>query len=483
MNDNNSKNNKNNTPNIDIELSKNNNDLTFSSIQLSKAPTPVEEKRNIFKEEVNEEINKEEEKLYNTQVLLKVTPEPKKSLYNTIVLKLDNIIKKNNSLKKKSIKKITNVEHNSQNVIPIMKGKNITKKQDVKINVDSKAFFLQQRNLCIIALNNISSTIDDSQKKAIRKHSKKIDLSKINNIHINKTNYTNYKEQLTEYATKKMYNQFAPKETTKYKIYKYSVIVTSIVFAFSFISILGWLYQGMSSKALVKDMVNNLVVEKIESDYEDLYNIQMPEAEFSLTSIYWKYLETPLYSVDLNDLYKQNSDTIGWLFVNNTNINYPVVQTDNNSYYLSHSFTKSKNWAGWVFADYRNDFSELNKNTVIYAHGRKDKIMFGSLFNALKPEWYKDTDNQIIQLSTFNYNTMWQIFSIYTIDAETYYITTDFSSNYSYAKFLDEMKNRSIYDFNIPLDENDKVLTLSTCYNDKGVRLVLQAKLVKIQKR
>ena len=78
---------------------------------------------------------------------------------------------------------------------------------------------------------------------------------------------------------------------------------------------------------------------------------------------------------------------------------------------------------------------------------------------------------------------MWQIFSIYTIDAETYYITTDFSSNYSYAKFLDEMKNRSIYDFNIPLDENDKVLTLSTCYNDKGVRLVLQAKLVKIQKR
>ena len=78
---------------------------------------------------------------------------------------------------------------------------------------------------------------------------------------------------------------------------------------------------------------------------------------------------------------------------------------------------------------------------------------------------------------------MWQIFSIYKIEAESYYITTDFSTNKSFKEFADVMKSRSIYDFGVDIDETDKMLTLSTCYNDKGTRLVVQAKLVKIQTR
>ena len=109
--------------------------------------------------------------------------------------------------------------------------------------------------------------------------------------------------------------------------------------------------------------------------------------------------------------------------------------------------------------------------------------MFGSLTNTLKPNWYKNTDNQIIQLSTIKYNTMWQIFSIYKIEAESYYITTDFGSTESYQTFIDTMKSRSIYDFGIDVTTDDKLLTLSTCYNDNGIRLVVQAKLVKIQER
>ena len=478
MNDNNLKNKKKQQEESDFELPKLREDFTFTSTSIQKAPLPDNESRNTFKDEI-----KEEDKLMNTQAILKVTPEPKKNLYETIVIRLDSIIKNNNSLRRKSLKKITNVEHNSKNVISLIKPKNIIDKDEIHINVESKAFFLQQRNLSIIALNNITHNISDKEKSKVRKHSRKIDLSSIKNIHVNKTNYTNYKEKLTEYATRKMYNKIAPKETTKYKIYKYSVIITGIIFFMSLFSITKWIYQGMSSKELLKEMVNDLVVEEITEENATLYNIDIPESDFKLTSIYWRYLETPLYSVDLNELYKQNNDTIGWLFVNNPNINYPVVQTKDNEYYLSHSFDKTKNWAGWVFADYRNDFNELNKNTVIYAHGRKDQIMFGSLFNALNESWYKNPDNQLIQLSTFKYNTMWQIFSIYTIEAEIYYITTDFSSTTSYISFLNEMNRRSIYNFNIDLNENDRILTLSTCYNDTGMRLVLQAKLVKIQER
>ena len=109
--------------------------------------------------------------------------------------------------------------------------------------------------------------------------------------------------------------------------------------------------------------------------------------------------------------------------------------------------------------------------------------MFGSLMNTLKKNWYTNTENQIIQLSTLNYNTMWQVFSIYKVEAESYYITTDFSTDQAFAEFLSTMKNRSIYDFGVSVSESDRVLTLSTCYNDKGTRLVVHAKLVKIQSR
>ena len=208
------------------------------------------------------------------------------------------------------------------------------------------------------------------------------------------------------------------------------------------------------------------------------------KAEYSnKNTLYWKYLNTPLSSVDFSDLTKQNKDTVAWIIVKNTNVNYPVVQTSDNDYYLKHSFNRKSNSAGWVFADYRDDLKDFNQNMIIYAHGRKDKVMFGSLTNTLKKNWYTNQDNQIIQLSTPDYNTMWQIFSIYKVQAESYYITTDFYSDESYQKFIDTMKSRSIYDFGVDVTTKDKLLTLSTCYNDKGIRLVVQAKLVKIQER
>jgi sortase B len=78
---------------------------------------------------------------------------------------------------------------------------------------------------------------------------------------------------------------------------------------------------------------------------------------------------------------------------------------------------------------------------------------------------------------------MWQIISIYKIQAESYYITTDFSSDASFEKFAQTMLDRSIYDFGVDVTKDDKLLTLSTCYNDNGIRLVVQAKLVKIAER
>ena len=276
-------------------------------------------------------------------------------------------------------------------------------------------------------------------------------------------------------------------------MYKYSVALSIFVFMITSLVIFSWFMQGASINNLSHSLVEVAPIEKIEEGtiVNPEYVPEVPTEEDGTldkevvrkNEMYWQYLNTPLSSVDFTELLKQNKDTVGWLIVNNTNINYPVVQTTNNDYYLKHAFDRSKNYAGWVYADFRNDFETLSKNTVIYAHGRKDGVMFGSLMNTLKKNWYTNTENQIIQLSTLNYNTMWQVFSIYKVEAESYYITTDFSTDQAFAEFLSTMKNRSIYDFGVSVSESDRVLTLSTCYNDKGTRLVVHAKLVKIQSR
>ena len=179
--------------------------------------------------------------------------------------------------------------------------------------------------------------------------------------------------------------------------------------------------------------------------------------------------------IDYSNLLDSNNDTVGWILINNTNINYPIVRTNNNSFYLSHSFDKSYNNAGWIFMDYRNDISILNnKNTIIYGHGRLDGSMFGSLRNTLNDDWLSNEDNHIIKLSTLYESSIWEVFSIYNIPTTIDYLDIDNID-------IDLIRNRSIYDFGIDVSDNDRILTLSTCY-DNSRRIVLHAKLLNYKK-
>lgn len=181
--------------------------------------------------------------------------------------------------------------------------------------------------------------------------------------------------------------------------------------------------------------------------------------------------------IDFNKLQEINNDTIAWLILNNTNINYPVVQSSNNSYYLKHSFDKSENNAGWIFMDYRNNPNFENHNTIIYGHNQKDKTMFGSLKNVLNKSWYQSKDNEYIKIITKNKETTWQIFSIYTIKTTNDYLKINFSNNKEYQSFIATITNRSIYNFNIDTSRARQILTLSTCYGSSK-RLVVHAVLI-----
>ena len=223
------------------------------------------------------------------------------------------------------------------------------------------------------------------------------------------------------------------------------------------------------------DRINDIVV---VDQIEDNDNMSLISEEDDKNNPYWYYIKFPLIDVNINKLKDINKDTVGWLNVNNTNINYPFVKTSNNDYYLNHSFDKSYNEAGWIFLDYRNDKSLSDRNNIIYAHSRLDKTMFGSLSKVLKSSWYSNKDNHIIRVSLENENSLWQIFSVYKIKEESYYITTYFKDDKSYISFLDKLKSRSLYDFKTNLNKDDKILTLSTCYSDTE-RTVVHARLIK----
>ena len=196
---------------------------------------------------------------------------------------------------------------------------------------------------------------------------------------------------------------------------------------------------------------------------------------------YWDYIKINMIDVNFDNLKKINSDVVGWIKVNGTNINYPFVQSKDNKYYLTHSFNKSYNNAGWVFLDYRNN-NINNRNTIIYAHGRTDKTMFGTLRKVLNNGWINNTNNYVIKISTEKENSLWQIFSIYHIPTTNDYLQTEFKDEREYQRFLNILKNRSNHNFNTSITSNDTILTLSTCYNDSE-KMVVNAKLIKKQKK
>lgn len=283
-------------------------------------------------------------------------------------------------------------------------------------------------------------------------------------------------ESRAEYQQKK-------RKKKKLRFRKWVIVVFLLfflsIFIFSAYKLYSWHNDNKEIETIANDVVKKTKVKEKE-DTENTENVNPPD---NRDNDYWNYIKMSLLEVDFNELLAKNSDTVGWIQVKGTNINYPIVQTTDNSYYLNHAFDKTSNDAGWVFMDYRNDAVNFNQNTILYAHSRLTGSMFGSLKNILESSWYTNKNNHIIRLSTPTENTMWQVFSVYTIPKESYYITPNFNSNEAYQEFLNTMKSRSEVEFSAEVNTNDKILTLSTCKDNFGNRVVMHAKLIKKELR
>lgn len=233
--------------------------------------------------------------------------------------------------------------------------------------------------------------------------------------------------------------------------------------------------------------LDNYGIEKLQNDFSETEEVdggELVNPPENQDDDYWNFINMPLINVNFDDLLQRNADTVGWINVPSTNINYPVVQTNDNDYYLTHAFDKSYNGAGWIYADYRNNMVDFDANTIIYGHSRVEGTMFGTLKSALSDNWFNNKDNHVIRFSTPYKNTMWQVYSVYKTSIDFDYLITQFSSEDSYARYLDDTKSRSTHIFSAKPNVKDKIITISTCANNiENERIVLHARLIKEQIR
>ena len=181
-----------------------------------------------------------------------------------------------------------------------------------------------------------------------------------------------------------------------------------------------------------------------------------------------------------------NHDTVGWLKINGTEINNSVVQSHDNTYYLRRNERKQESTYGCYYVDFECSVGareEMSPNTIIYGHSDLTDNPDGPKFSQL----FKFTDtvfaesNPVIQFSTLEDFMYWEIFSVMYTDLEFNFI--DPTPNGGIKKFAQTAMDKSLYDYGVTVEDDDKVLVLSTCTikfgeDDRNHRFVIMAKLL-----
>ena len=197
---------------------------------------------------------------------------------------------------------------------------------------------------------------------------------------------------------------------------------------------------------LNKEEINNVPTnEEVEEDY------QLPELE-----------------LDFKKLKELNSDTVGWIEIRNTNINYPFVQSNDNDYYLNHSFYKYENVEGWIYLNYLNNQNFKDPNTIIFGHDTHGRNMFSDLkklYEGLLGNYIPITI--YLEDNTYHYETI------------AIFLVEEHDNQFLKAKLsetdINQALEKSKYNFNKKVDTTNRFITLSTCYNSSSQKVILLA--------
>jgi len=184
-------------------------------------------------------------------------------------------------------------------------------------------------------------------------------------------------------------------------------------------------------------------------------------------------------TVDWDSLRSVNSDVIGWIYCEGTQINYPVAKCDNNDYYLTHLFNGKYNSCGTIFMDCGNDAKLGDRNTVLYGHNMRDGSMFHSITEYENQDYYDE--HPVLYFLTPWKNYRVDLFSAHDSWLDSYGYNVSFASDSDYADFLSELTSDSDFTAAVKPAVSDRILTLSTCaYSYNNERYVLHGILVPI---
>lgn len=234
-----------------------------------------------------------------------------------------------------------------------------------------------------------------------------------------------------------------------------------------------------------------------KESYEELSNFVAPKQETpkeptteTLTPSYQMDSAPPTVTekrtalMDFELLLERAPDAVAWLMQEDTAINYPVVQGEDNDYYLHHLYDGTANGAGCLFVDYQNSPDFSDKNSIVYGHNMQDGSMFASLKNYREQEYYDE--HPIMLLITPEQAFFVEIFAAFTA-VPTEHGTgsspwiTGWTEDVAYAEWLEEMLKRSVIECDVIPEASDKVLTLSTCAPGSSNRFIVMGRLTEYE--
>ncbi|MFD0670127.1 class B sortase [Cohnella sp. GCM10027633] len=278
-------------------------------------------------------------------------------------------------------------------------------------------------------------------------------------------------------------------------IRKYGYVAASagalIVFAASMASIFGYYADTRSAKSQMEQArtlyrAEEPTVERAEADPRPPAEVVAPAPSSAATKPETVAAQSPfdpdaVRKLIVQDRFKpllnKNADTVGWLTIAGTSIDYPVVQAEDNAYYLRRDFERDSNVTGSIFMDYRNDIGQQEKHWILYGHYMKEEIMFKGLLKYRDEAYYRE--HPIVTFDTLYGDQQWLVFSAYDTNADEDYIRTVFDREDEFAAFASVLKSNSLYDTGVEVGAGDRVLTLSTCSRtEEGGRFTVHAKLV-----
>ena len=187
--------------------------------------------------------------------------------------------------------------------------------------------------------------------------------------------------------------------------------------------------------------------------------------------------------IKYKDLYNRNNDLAGWVKIDGTNIDYPVMHTpQSNAYYLHRDINREYSSAGTPVLDFQCDTVNMSDNMIVYAHNMKNGTMFHDLLNYSDEKYY--SDHKIINFDTLYEQGRYEVFSVIvtkvgSADEFKYYEFVDFKDKDEFNKFISECKRRTLINTGIEPLYEDRILTLSTCsYNTDNERFVVFARKI-----